>query len=599
MHYPPEFSTEARAAVEAEFITAGRSHAERKRQWKTDWPFPQQQSLTSCILSIFLTYAREAIELGRRGLWSMDKVREEALEGLRLITLQVSHKWDYDFFTEGNSGYISRATQREFEATATWEQFEDELLALAKQHRRQDSEPPKVVVIDPFADSSGRRPLGDNPYTKEDARHRTFEKASWEAEKDLADLKLELFRRFDASTKAPAEVLKILLTYRLTRFDLIAMRVRQNVDDADTARRFEDWLRAFGAFEFDDILSRLKLPTPDFPNGLLPLLDLEGFRLKLMQKVEQHNAAALSIVEEMFNETSERDSGSSRQDGVASPDSVPASSGIPPNDSESTSDGPELPKSLEIEFNEFLTSVRGLESIDVPTLARALQPLADAVTVMEDFAFIESRQAFLETLEASACALEGLDPASIASALESIKAVSEVSSSLQVVIDEIAANLDVLQNAGVRILAGLDQGDLDRLLEPVREAGRAARAIGAATHEIGPSALVEPPSGVQESGPQLDTAPVPNRTATAEELIDAYLRAHPEIPDHQTLADQIGISRDVLFAIKRETRWVRSVTYGWVAILIGCSKDDLHPRQMARKRRKRKSNAKANSNSNG
>jgi hypothetical protein len=80
----------------------------------------------------------------------MDRVRQEALEGLRLITLHVSHKWDYDFFMDGSSGYLSRATLREFEATAEWEQFENELLALAERHRPTASAPPQVRVIDPF-----------------------------------------------------------------------------------------------------------------------------------------------------------------------------------------------------------------------------------------------------------------------------------------------------------------------------------------------------------------------------------------------------------------------------------------------------------------
>jgi hypothetical protein len=84
MHYPPEFSNKARAAVEAEMITSLRLHDERGRQWKSDWQFPERQSLATCILTIFITYARAAIELGTSGIWSVDKVRTEALGGLRL-----------------------------------------------------------------------------------------------------------------------------------------------------------------------------------------------------------------------------------------------------------------------------------------------------------------------------------------------------------------------------------------------------------------------------------------------------------------------------------------------------------------------------------
>jgi hypothetical protein len=133
MHYPSKFSNKARAAVEAEQIRAGRLYEKRKRQWKSDWPFPERHSLMACILNVFLTYAREAIDLGKSGVWGVDKVREEALEGLRLITIEVSFKRDYHFFIETNGGDIRPETQREFEATTEWHQFEDELLVLAKQ----------------------------------------------------------------------------------------------------------------------------------------------------------------------------------------------------------------------------------------------------------------------------------------------------------------------------------------------------------------------------------------------------------------------------------------------------------------------------------
>jgi hypothetical protein len=59
-NYPAKFSPEARAAVEAELIRAGRLHDKRKREWKSDWSFPEGQSLQTCILSVFLVYAREA-----------------------------------------------------------------------------------------------------------------------------------------------------------------------------------------------------------------------------------------------------------------------------------------------------------------------------------------------------------------------------------------------------------------------------------------------------------------------------------------------------------------------------------------------------------
>lgn len=131
MHYPPEFSNKARAAVEAATITSLRLHDERGRQWKSDWQFPERQSLATCILTIFLAYARAAIELGTSGIWSVDRVRTQALEGLRLITIGICFKRNYHYFIESGGGGIRYETQREFEATAEWRDFEDEILTLA------------------------------------------------------------------------------------------------------------------------------------------------------------------------------------------------------------------------------------------------------------------------------------------------------------------------------------------------------------------------------------------------------------------------------------------------------------------------------------
>jgi len=71
MHYPPQFSNEARAAVEAELIRAGRLHDERKRQWKSEWSFPEHESLSKRILSVFLAYVRGTIDLGKSGVWGL------------------------------------------------------------------------------------------------------------------------------------------------------------------------------------------------------------------------------------------------------------------------------------------------------------------------------------------------------------------------------------------------------------------------------------------------------------------------------------------------------------------------------------------------
>ena len=134
-YYPGKFSPEARAAIEGELIRAGRAHDKRKTEWHTDFAFPLERSLQTYILSVFLVYAREAIELGKKGVWTVDQVRAQALEGLRLITIHIGSQRNYSFIEQ--SGFcIKRETQQEFEATSEWQEFEDKLLALADSVRK-------------------------------------------------------------------------------------------------------------------------------------------------------------------------------------------------------------------------------------------------------------------------------------------------------------------------------------------------------------------------------------------------------------------------------------------------------------------------------
>src|SRR5450432_1633220 len=90
--YPSKFSNEARVAVERELIHAVREHEQRRREWSSEWPFPERQSLQRCILRVFLIYARETIELGKSRVWTVDQALWQALEGLRLLTLEICSK---------------------------------------------------------------------------------------------------------------------------------------------------------------------------------------------------------------------------------------------------------------------------------------------------------------------------------------------------------------------------------------------------------------------------------------------------------------------------------------------------------------------------
>jgi hypothetical protein len=456
MRYPAEFSNRARAAVEAELITSARDHDERKRQWNSHWPFPERQSLTTWILKVFLAYARAVIELGDR-IWTVDEVRRQALEGLRLITLEISFKKDYHLFIESGSGHIRSETLREFAKSNEWREFEDDLLALATRQALSD-------------DQNGSVP--------------------------------------DAGPRTP--------------------KAEQRPSDAKEAPRPP---------------RREQLPEQVFND-------------------------ATAVSEQVVN-------------------------------------GADAIGDLLIGGNdavyEFANAARALEQIDSVVLVAALQPIMDAATAVEGFD--STSVGFRDALEATGCALEGIDVAAISRMFDT---GATATGNLDFDVVSFTATAQVLQDLGVQVLKGIDLEDLSGAIAGLSDATRVVQVLAGQAQAVQRHLPVpeSKPTSVFVS-PNLERAPSANKGTpasipdpTPEDLIDAYLEAHSEIPSHDVLAERIGISRDVLFAIKGETRWVRIVAYQSTAELIGCAERALHPRFLTRKRRKGKSNQQSDSETN-
>jgi len=87
------------------------------------------------------------------------------------------------------------------------------------------------------------------------------------------------------------------------------------------------------------------------------------------------------------------------------------------------------------------------------------------------------------------------------------------------------------------------------------------------------------------------------RAATREDQAGAPLRRSPkELVDgakhqqkrsYEKFAAVIGIGKDTLYAITKETRWVSDETYALVAQVCQCKPEDLHPRDIPRPERRR------------
>ena len=70
-----------------------------------------------------------------------------------------------------------------------------------------------------------------------------------------------------------------------------------------------------------------------------------------------------------------------------------------------------------------------------------------------------------------------------------------------------------------------------------------------------------------------------------KELVDAAKRQPKR--SCEKFAAVIGIGKDTLYAITKETRWVSDETYDLVAQACKCKPEDLHPRDIPRPERRR------------
>jgi len=238
----------------------------------------------------------------------------------------------------------------------------------------------------------------------------------------------------------------------------------------------------------------------------------------------------------------------------------------------------------------------------IPDLATALQPVADASSAIADLNLTGSE--LQSALEATACALEGINAEALERAFQSLETDLNAASQTSIAPAQIGASIQALQDAGARLLEAIDLKDLDPAVRYLIEASQAAESLAVrvqapALHLAAPILAKRAAAG--EDPPTTSAlateAPLPKQRTIPEVLIDDYLNAHPEIPNHDALAEKIDVSRDVLFAIKGESRWVRPLAYQSTADLIGCTEQDLHPHLLTRRRRKGKSSSKPDSKS--
>jgi len=157
-------------------------------------------------------------------------------------------------------------------------------------------------AVNPFQHDGSERPLGDNPFPSDHAAHDVFEEATWHAKEAINGLKSELLQTL---SKPPFDLIRSILTYRLSVFSVCANAALSIVGNEKTAEVYERWIDAYAAFVLDETLQKGQLRDPStnpetesqplFTAELLPQISVD-LHLQLMRAVAHYKEEAAKRV---------------------------------------------------------------------------------------------------------------------------------------------------------------------------------------------------------------------------------------------------------------------------------------------------------------
>jgi hypothetical protein len=157
------------------------------------------------------------------------------------------------------------------------------------------------------------------------------------------------------------------------------------------------------------------------------------------------------------------------------------------------------------------------------------------------------------------------------------------------------------------------QDESASLVESVRTFGRESCKLLGLSYTRQEKRGIDPASPFQDVGEDLrlftSAMPAEGSTGIPEHAVaesSAQIPADEKVPDrripkdfidtrkrlvttsYEKFAAHIGISKDTLYAITKEIRWVSDDNYILVAEACGCNPQDLHPRDLPRPRDRRR-----------
>lgn len=137
--YPREFPQESRDQVLAQVLRGARKFESDKQRAGSS----VLAHLLEYILSVFITFVREAAELVRHGVWTTDRMNSESREFLRQFAIKARHEKGYDRsgyrleeLVSNWDGSLLPDARRAFEQFPQWQEFQDILLELAETRAR-------------------------------------------------------------------------------------------------------------------------------------------------------------------------------------------------------------------------------------------------------------------------------------------------------------------------------------------------------------------------------------------------------------------------------------------------------------------------------
>ncbi len=151
MKYPPEFSSEAQAAVEQEKILADQEFNTARDILPQYGGLEEIPKLIRGYMArMLLAFSKEACRLGRNRIWAVTQIRSHVGEFLQQIAMEAynekrffrdGRRVEYSLIDWQRNGAISHEEMHQLRSFPQWKEYQDDLLEVTRIQKRPSSTP--------------------------------------------------------------------------------------------------------------------------------------------------------------------------------------------------------------------------------------------------------------------------------------------------------------------------------------------------------------------------------------------------------------------------------------------------------------------------